>query len=147
VAGDLRLSYAQFEELEAFARFGTRLDEDTRRTLEHGRRVRETLKQPQYQPLPAAQQVSILLVVTSGLLDGLPLEKVAAAEAAIRGAVSSNLPGLCRRIEGGEPLRDEDRRAILELAEGIIKEIGDGAPRGAPETGDGTIREAPNGDA
>ena len=49
VAGDLRLSYAQFEELEAFARFGTRLDEETRRTLERGRRVREILKQPQYE--------------------------------------------------------------------------------------------------
>jgi F-type H+/Na+-transporting ATPase subunit alpha len=54
VAADLRLSYSQFEELEAFARFGTRLDEDTRRTLARGERVREVLKQPQYATLPAA---------------------------------------------------------------------------------------------
>ncbi len=52
VASDLRLSYSQFEELESFSRFGTRLDESTRRILERGWRVREVLKQPQYQPLP-----------------------------------------------------------------------------------------------
>lgn len=67
VAGDLRLSYAQFEELEAFARFGTRLDEATRQTLERGRRVREVLKQHQYQPMPVAEQIAVLLAVTSGL--------------------------------------------------------------------------------
>ena len=60
VAGDLRLAYSQFEELEAFARFGTQLDEDTRRTLRRGRRVRETLKQPQYAPLPVAEQIAAL---------------------------------------------------------------------------------------
>ena len=50
VAGDLRLSYTQFQELESFARFGTRLDERTKKTLEHGRRVREALKQNQFSP-------------------------------------------------------------------------------------------------
>src|ERR1700721_2090207 len=46
VAGDLKLSYAQFEELETFARFGARLDENTRRIIEHGRRIRACLQQP-----------------------------------------------------------------------------------------------------
>ena len=54
VAGDLRLSYSQFQELEAFSRFGTRLDERTRKTLEHGYRVREVLKQAQFDPMPVA---------------------------------------------------------------------------------------------
>jgi F-type H+/Na+-transporting ATPase subunit alpha len=49
VTGDLRLSYAQFEELEMFARFGTRLDEKTRDTIERGRRVRKVLTQPELQ--------------------------------------------------------------------------------------------------
>jgi F-type H+-transporting ATPase subunit alpha len=66
VAGDLRLSYAQFEELEAFSRFGTRLDEQTRNTLERGRRVRQILRQPQYDPLPVARQIASLVAVNAG---------------------------------------------------------------------------------
>ena len=56
VAGDLRLTYSQFQELEAFSRFGTRLDERTRKTLEHGYRVREVLKQAQFDPMPVASR-------------------------------------------------------------------------------------------
>jgi F-type H+-transporting ATPase subunit alpha len=74
VAGQLRLSYSQFEELEAFARFGTRLDEDTKATLERGRRVREILKQPQWQPMPVVDQVAVLLAVSEGLMDPIPAE-------------------------------------------------------------------------
>ena len=60
VAGELRLAYAQFEELEAFARFGTRLDDATRRAIDRGQRLREVLKQPPNQPLPAAEQIAVL---------------------------------------------------------------------------------------
>ena len=60
VAGDLRLSYSQFEELESFSRFGTRLDESTKRVLERGWRVREILKQGQYKPLRASEQIASL---------------------------------------------------------------------------------------
>src|SRR5271169_1192374 len=71
VAGDLRLFYSQFEELEVFSRFGSRLDERTRQTLARGRAVREALKQPQFDPLPASAQVAILVAATAGLLDNL----------------------------------------------------------------------------
>jgi len=80
VAGDLRLTYSQFQELEAFARFGTRLDDDTRRKLEHGRRVREIFKQDRFAPLTAGQQAAVLLAVTKGFLDELPVAKVLDAE-------------------------------------------------------------------
>ncbi len=112
VAGDLGLSYAQFEELENFARFGTRLDEDTRQTIERGKRVREVLKQPQYRPVAVAEQIAVFLAVTRGYFDPIALEKVAAGEKAIREAVVSELPDVCKRIEQGEPLSDEDRRAL-----------------------------------
>ena len=72
VAGDLRLTYSQFQELEAFSRFGTRLDERTRKTLEHGYRVREVLKQAQFDPMPVAHADCRLLAVTQGLLDDSP---------------------------------------------------------------------------
>ena len=92
VAGELRLSYSQFEELEVFARFGARLDEATVTTLERGRRVREVLQQPQYKPLPVAEQVAVLLAASEGLLNAVTVERIAEAEQAIRSAVTADLP-------------------------------------------------------
>jgi len=97
VAGDLRLSYSQFTELEAFARFGTRLDEATQRSLEHGRRVREVLKQGQLAPLAAAEQIAVLFAVARGLLDTVPLEKMAEAEAEMRSALAAD-PALASEL-------------------------------------------------
>src|SRR5690606_27472860 len=91
VVSDLRLSYSQFEELEAFARFGTRLDEDTRRTLARGERVREVLKQAQYATVSAPAQVVTLLALTAGLFDPLRLEEIADAEVVVRDAVHDEL--------------------------------------------------------
>jgi len=117
VAGDLRLSYSQFEELEAFSRFGTRLDEDTRQTLERGRRVREILKQPEYQPLSAAEQIAVLVAVNEGILDSLALHQVAQAEARIRNAVVQELPEVCRAIGDGQNLTEDHIRSICEVAQ------------------------------
>jgi F-type H+/Na+-transporting ATPase subunit alpha len=122
VAGDLGLSYAQFEELETFARFGTRLDEDTRRTIARGERVREVLKQPQYQPLPAAEQIAVFLAATRGHFDDVPLTEISAAEDAIRTAATESLPHICRRIEAGEEL---DEAHLEKLEEGIARALAD----------------------
>lgn len=116
ISGELRLSYSQFEELETFARFGTRLDEDTRRTLERGRRVRESLKQPQYAPVPVEEQIAVLICVTRGVLDDIPLDGVADAEQTIRRATVNQLPELCKRIRRGEKLSDQDTNAIIQAA-------------------------------
>jgi F-type H+-transporting ATPase subunit alpha len=116
VSGALRLSYSQFEELEAFARFGTRLDKETRQTIEHGRRVREILKQPQYQPIPVAEQIAVLLLVIDGMLDDVPVEYASAAETAIRQVVTEKLPDVCHRIQSGEHLSDYDREALLTVS-------------------------------
>jgi F-type H+-transporting ATPase subunit alpha len=121
VAGDLRLSYTQFEELEAFARFGTRLDEDTRRTLERGRRVREILKQEQYAPIPAAEQIAVLVAVVGGVFDDLPLASIVQAEQAVRRFVTQNLPELCQGIVAGEKLTDEDRETLLKTARWAVQ--------------------------
>ncbi|OPY07133.1 MAG: ATP synthase subunit alpha [Syntrophus sp. PtaB.Bin001] len=117
VTGDLRLSYAQFEELETFSRFGARLDEGTRRKLERGWRVREILKQTQYNPLPVADQIAALLSVTGGALDGISLEGVGAAEKKVQEAVREQLTDLCARIERGGPLSVSDRNTLLECVE------------------------------
>ncbi len=116
VAGHLRLSYSQFEELETFARFGTRLDEETRQTLAHGRVVREVLKQSQYAPIPVAEQIVILFSATNGVFDTLPLDRIGDAEQALRAGFAEKLPDVCKRIEAGAKLSDDDREAILKCA-------------------------------
>lgn len=120
VAGVLRLSYSQFEELEAFARFGTRLDEETRKTLERGRRVRAILQQRQYEPLPVSEQIAAFVAVTGGALDDLPVELLPAAERAIRQAVVERMPAVSARIQAGKKLSDEDFASILRVARQVM---------------------------
>jgi F-type H+-transporting ATPase subunit alpha len=110
------LSYSQFEELEIFSRFGTRLDEHTRKTLIRGHAVREALKQPLYDPLPPAEQIAILLAATAGLLDDLPAEKVVEASARIRELLRSELPGFYGLVDSGGKLGDAERESLLAVA-------------------------------
>ncbi|MFW6140430.1 MAG: alternate F1F0 ATPase, F1 subunit alpha [Acidobacteriota bacterium] len=123
VAGDLRLSYSQYKELETFARFGTRLDEETRRTLERGRRVREVLKQPQYQPSPVAEQMAVLLAVNEGLLDPVPLSKIAEAKKRIQDQVRDRIPDESKEMEAGEKLEEEAKKRILSEIRDIISDL------------------------
>ncbi len=120
VAGDLRLFYSQFEELEVFCRFGSRLDEHTRTTLARGRAVREALKQPQFDPLPASGQVATLLAATAGLFDNLPSEPVADASSQLCRLLAERLPHVAAAIESGKPLSDQDRTSIIEVASEAI---------------------------
>ena len=117
VASDLRISHAQFEELETFSRFGTRLDEATRKVLERGWRVREILNQPQYKPIPVSEQIAALLAVTSGNFDGIAIEKIREAEGNLRERVVKKHGDLCARIASGEKLGDADRETLLRSAE------------------------------
>jgi F-type H+-transporting ATPase subunit alpha len=115
VAPPLRLAYAQFEELEAFARFGTRLDPDTRRRLERGRRVREILKQTQHRPLAVPEQIATLLAASEGLLDALPIEAVGKAEEVICRVLHTELADLCTAIVAGADLPQPDRTRMLHV--------------------------------
>lgn len=74
VAGSLRLDLAQFRSLEAFAQFGSDLDEATKKQLDRGRRIVEILKQPQYQPKSVEQQIVLIWAVTNGYLDDIAIE-------------------------------------------------------------------------
>ena len=120
VAGDLRLFYSQFEELEVFSRFGSRLDERTRQTLARGRAVREALKQPQFDPLAATEQIAILVAATAGLFDNLTPERIVETSGYLRAALPRHLPAICTSIEAGEKLTDVDRAALVKLAEEAI---------------------------
>jgi F-type H+-transporting ATPase subunit alpha len=125
VAGDLRLSYSQFVELEAFARFGTRLDEETRKSLDRGRRVREILKQPQYLPMPVPEQIAALVAVNKGLFDDLPLGQVGDAERTVRKKVTEDQRAICERIERGEKMGDRNVETLRRTAEEALKEEGE----------------------
>jgi F-type H+-transporting ATPase subunit alpha len=80
----LRLEYAQFLELEVFTRFGTMVDERTRKLIEHGRRIRAVLGQRQFAPLALGEQVALLLALAEGLLDDMPLDRVKVFQARLR---------------------------------------------------------------
>jgi F-type H+-transporting ATPase subunit alpha len=121
VVGDLRLYYSQFEELEAFARFGTRLDEETRKILERGRHIREVLKQPQYEPVPSAEQIAVLIAATEGILDDIPLEQIDNAKMTIRKAFSEQLSEIYKKIQSANVLSLEDRKKILGLCRNVLK--------------------------
>ncbi|RFS20187.1 alternate F1F0 ATPase, F1 subunit alpha [Chitinophaga silvatica] len=91
LAGNLKLEYAQFEELETFARFGMHMDVNTQKIIEHGKRIRECLKQPEMQPLPVMEQLIILLALSKELLDDVPEAKIPAAEKALQ-QLADNMP-------------------------------------------------------
>jgi F-type H+-transporting ATPase subunit alpha len=116
VAGDLKLAYAQFEELETFSRFGARLDEDTRKIIEHGRRIRACLKQPESAPVSVAEQIAVLLALTAELFDRVPLDQMTDAEHALREAAKDIPAEVRERLDTAEKLSDEDRETIIQIA-------------------------------
>jgi len=116
VAGDLKLAYAQFEELETFARFGARLDDNTRQIIEHGRRIRACLKQSQSTPVSVPAQIAVLLALTGKLFDAVPVERMLDAERAVREAATGIPAEVRERFDTAEQLSDEDRTAIIAIA-------------------------------
>jgi F-type H+/Na+-transporting ATPase subunit alpha len=95
VSGSLKLAYSQFEELEAFSRFGTRLDEHTRAVLNHGECLRAILRQPRYAAIGVIGQILLFRSFADGLLDRIPAGKLAAAQRAVL-EVASTLPASIR---------------------------------------------------
>ena len=116
LAGGLKLAYAQFEELETFSRFGARLDESTRKTIEHGRRIRACLKQPEFAPVSVPAQIAVLLALTAELFDRVPLDQMTDAEHALRDAAADIPAEVRERLVTTEKLSGEDRKTIVEIA-------------------------------
>lgn len=116
VAGNLRVTLSQFEELEDFARFGTRLDDATRARLTRGAAVRASLRQPERDPIPAIEQLAVLVAAMGGQLDGLGEQDTFAATAAIRNAAAGELGDLAKRVAQGENLDEDARERMGEIA-------------------------------
>ena len=116
VAGDLKLAYAQFEELETFSRFGARLDEDTRKVIEHGRRIRACLIQSEFSPVPVPGQIAVLLALSESLFELVPIENMKEAEGALREAAEKIPKDVRGRLSTAEKLSKEDRQTIIKVA-------------------------------
>ncbi|MCB0521015.1 MAG: alternate F1F0 ATPase, F1 subunit alpha [Lewinellaceae bacterium] len=113
--GGLKLEHAQFEELETFARFGTRLDEQTKKILDHGLRIRAVLKQPESQPVSVPEQVVLLLSLKNRLFDEVPLENMKAAEAAVRKAAGELPEEVRNAFFEDKKLSEEHQQVVVEV--------------------------------
>ena len=119
IAGPIRTELAQYRELAAFAQFGSELDDDTRERLAQGERIKEVLKQPQYQPLAVEKQIVIIYAVTRKYLLDVPVERIAEFEKGLYEFVETKYPEIYKAIrETGEINSETDaliQKAITEL--------------------------------
>jgi F-type H+-transporting ATPase subunit alpha len=114
VASRLRLELSQYEEVARFARFGTEVDEATRRQIRRGERLRAALTQPVHQPLPLASQIAILQAASEGHLDDLTPEAVPAFESRLRTRLEAEHPALLRQINRSGDLMEEMEQVLAE---------------------------------
>ena len=115
VAGRLRMDLAQYRELAAFSQFGSDLDKTTRATLNRGDRMTELLKQGQYTPMSAADQVVSLYAASEGYLDGVELRDVARFEQGLLPYVRSRFPELEGAVLSGSKLTKEQLALLREI--------------------------------
>ncbi len=120
ISGDLRISYSQFEELERFSRFGTKLDPETRVQLEHGRRIRQALQQGERDPYTPVEQIAVLFAAGEGLFDAISVEQQRAAEPRIRELARERLGELGRRWSAGEALAEAERELLRRCAGEVL---------------------------
>ena len=114
VSGSLKLDLAQYRELLSFAQFGSDLDPVTKATIEHGARLTELLKQPQYSPMSMAEQVLSLFMANNGFLKEIELEDVKAYEEFMQKHFHDNEADLIKEIEDKGTLDDELNTRLLE---------------------------------
>ncbi|RJQ39687.1 MAG: F0F1 ATP synthase subunit alpha [Dehalococcoidia bacterium] len=113
VASRLKLELAQFRELAAFAQFGTaELDKATKAQLERGQRISEVLKQPQYVPMPVANQVMILYTAINGHLDDIEVAKLTAFETDFHRFMAANHPDIGAKIAGEKQISPQTEEAL-----------------------------------
>lgn len=120
VSGNLRVTLSQFEELEDFARFGTRLDDATRARLARGSAVRTALRQAERDPMPAIEQLAVLVAAMEGLFDAFDEQEISAAMRLVRDAAQKELAVIEQRIIENQPLTDADRTLIITCAQQVL---------------------------
>ncbi|MFA5522445.1 MAG: F0F1 ATP synthase subunit alpha [Castellaniella sp.] len=120
ISANLRVTLAQFEELEEFARFGTRLDAAVRQRLTRGGAVRLALRQAERDPMPALEQLTVLVAATEGLLDEVSESDFPRAQAALRQAARRHLGELADHIAQNLPLGATERENLLDVGRAAL---------------------------
>jgi F-type H+-transporting ATPase subunit alpha len=127
----LRLEYAQFLELEVFTRFGTMVDERTRKVIDHGRRIRAVLGQRQFLPLALGEQVALLCALSAGVLDAVPLDRINAFRTALAPWLATHCAEILSLADDSAALSDDLRArlqaALLALSRNVVSS-GTGLP-------------------
>jgi F-type H+-transporting ATPase subunit alpha len=123
VAGSLRLDLSQFRELEAFSAFASDLDAASRAQLDRGERLVELLKQPQYSPLPAEEQVVAIFAGTQGHLDSVPVGDVKRFEADLLEHVRHNEEGLLAEIRDTKDLSDDASERLVNAINAVKEQF------------------------
>ncbi|SFA69094.1 F-type H+-transporting ATPase subunit alpha [Poseidonocella pacifica] len=119
VAGNLRVTLSQFEELEDFARFGTRLDDATRARLTRGAAVRGALRQAERDPMPAIEQLAVLTAANGGVFDGLNESEATMLMGRLRQAARTDLGDIAKRIGEGAALDGAAHERIVAIAQSL----------------------------
>jgi F-type H+/Na+-transporting ATPase subunit alpha len=122
-ADSLRLEYAQFLELEVFTRFGTLVDERTRSVIEHGRRIRAILSQPQLAPLCLGEELALLLALSARLLDDLPLERVGAFRDGLRAHLAAQAPEILAITDQAPALTEEQHARLSAVLSNLASSV------------------------
>jgi len=148
VAGRLKLDLAQYRELEAFAQFGSELDESTQKSLARGERMIQLLNQGRFDPQPVEEQVAVLFAGTQGYLDDVPVDRVAAFREELRVAMRAQHADLLRTVREQKELTPETeaelRRAIAQFHTSFSP-VGTIAPAGAAPAQPDDAAGAPGG--
>jgi len=123
LSGTLKLDLAQYRELEAFAKFGSDLDASTQRQLKRGERTVELMKQGEYNPLPVEQQIALLKINNSGLLDKLPVDKIREFEDTYLDMIGAKYSKKMEELSKSGKLSDEFGDELVEAAQTVVDQI------------------------
>jgi F-type H+-transporting ATPase subunit alpha len=128
VAGKLRLDLAQYNELAAFAQFGSDLDKTSQAQLARGQRLVELLKQDQYQPVSVSHQVIILFAAVNGFLDDIPVDRVRRFEKEFLAHVSSTAPDVLKTLTEEKIISDSLKDRLTEILKGFKDAVSSRTP-------------------
>ncbi len=125
VAGTLKLDLAQFRELEAFAQFGSDLDDATKRQLERGKRAVEVLKQPQYSPVIVEHQVAVLYALVKGYMDDIAIDRIKEFESGLVEYTERAVPAFFKEVKEKGMYSEESegafKKALEDFKAGFVK--------------------------
>ena len=114
IAGPIRTDLAQYRELAAFAQFGSELDDDTKERLDQGERIREILKQPQYQPLPVEKQVAIIYAAVKKHLLDLPVDQILDFQKELFDLIDTKYPEIFTSIAETKVMDDVTEEKLIK---------------------------------